>query len=160
MEGDNRSVSECSSTSGSISPYMSDSSEENEVLESAGCYMNEPEYTQEELKKMELDSTNLGNSASGSDFSDSDEGDSSRLENLHWCKCKKCVIFENFKIIECKCCREYSDLLNEKLNDIVCITEHPDFDILCLNKTVLETALIRHRRYNQNFRELASYSNK
>ena len=52
--------------------------------------------------------------------------------------------------IECKCCEEFPDLLKDKLDDS-CITDHKDFDVLCLHNSVLETAFIRHRRYKNNY---------
>ena len=52
--------------------------------------------------------------------------------------------------VECKCCEEFPDLLKDKLDDS-CITDHKDFDVLCLHNSVLETAFIRHRRYKNNY---------
>ena len=43
--------------------------------------------------------------------------------------------------IECKCCEEFPDLLKDKLDDS-CITDHKDFDVLCLHNSVLETAFL------------------
>ena len=92
-----------------------------------------------------------------SENSSSDEElNSSRHENLHWCKCSCCVIYNTFKLVECKCCSEFSTLLN----DIKCITMNNEFEILCLNQFVLETASIGYRRYHKNFKELSNYSNK
>ena len=106
-----------------------------------GCYNNEPTYTKEELKQMGFDS----DESDESDASDSDgSSTSSRLENLHWCRCQTCVVWENMTIYECKCCTEY-DLLKNKLENIKCITTHQEFQTLCLNRIVLETAAIRHR---------------
>ena len=31
------------------------------------------------------------------------------------------------------------------------LTDHKDFDVLCLHNSVLETAFIRHRRYKNNY---------
>ena len=67
--------------------------------------------------------------------------------------------FRNFMMFyECKCCKEYFELLGEKLTNIKCITCHPDFNILC--KVVLETAAIRHRRYKSKFKDIKSFTNK
>ena len=121
-----------------------------------GLYNNEPEYGEEEIKKRKLE--NLDESATDSD----DDLDSSRLENLHWCSCKNCVIGLTMTLDECKCCRE-CNILGEKLQNIEpfrCITDSEDFKVLCLNKTVLETACIRHRRYKNNFQEVKTFSNK
>ncbi|XP_057290739.1 uncharacterized protein LOC130613407 [Hydractinia symbiolongicarpus] len=120
-----------------------------------GCYDNEPEYTESQLK-------NICSSKTANDISDDEDEDldSSRLENLHWCKCKKCDIHELMTVKECKCCLEFTTLLGEKLEENTCITLHKDFNILCLNRTVLETASIRHRRYQNNFKDIKSFQNK
>ena len=148
-----------SSNSPSISPYISDiTDEEDGEIKSGGCYLNEPEYNQEELLKIQ--NTRLHDDEHETSSEEEEDMNSSRLENLHWCTCQNCVIFNTFKLIECKCCQESSILLNDKLDNIQCITLHPDFEILCLNSTVLETAFIRHRRYHRNFKELSTYINK
>ncbi|XP_057291685.1 P2X purinoceptor 7-like [Hydractinia symbiolongicarpus] len=51
-------------------------------------------------------------------------------------------------------------LLGEKLEENTCITLHKVCNILCLNRTVLETASIRHRRYQNNFKDIKSFQNK
>ena len=74
-------------------------------------YNNEPEYSKEECKKRKLDSS--------SDTTDSDDNlDSSRLENLHWCTCKKCVIGVTMTLDECKCCRECNIYLRKHIYQI------------------------------------------
>ena len=55
-------------------------------------------------------------------------------------------------LIESKCCKEYANLQEQKLDGINCITEHEEFDILCLNKIVLNTAFIQFRRYKNKFK--------
>ena len=76
-----------------------------------GLYNNEPEYSKEEYKKRKLDSS--------SDMTDSDDNlDSSRLENLHWCTCKKCVIGVTMTLDECKCCRECNIYLRKHIYQI------------------------------------------
>ena len=151
-------VSNLSDNASNLSDNVSNLSDEEIAEITTGCYLNEPEYSKEELSK--LKNTKLKDNSHNSTNSTEECLDSSRLENLHWCTCHTCVIFDNFKLIECKCCKEFSTLLNEKLNDIHCITLHPDFEILCLNRTVLETACVRHRRYHRKFKELSKYKNK
>ena len=120
-----------------------------------GCYFNEPEYTPSELRKRKLpdEDTNTGESSE-------EDLDSSRLENLHWCTCQQCVIFESSKMEECKCCQECKTLLGNKLNNIKCITLNEEFSILCLNRIVLQTACIRHRRYQNKFSDIKIFTNK
>ena len=127
---------------------------ELEIEEVTTGYSNEPEYTEEELK-------NLPPLTSSDDSNDGGEVDldSSRLENLHWCKCKgRCSIQPT--IVECKCCKECDRLLSSRLHKIDCITQHEEFATLCLNTTVLETAFILHRRRNKIFKEYDKMSNK
>ena len=92
----------------------------------------EPEYTKEELKRMESKKRKAPNTSS-SPSTDEDDLDNSRLENLHWCKCGQCIIFLETSLRECVCCKEYSDLLGGKLNDIRCISYHDEFKTLCLD---------------------------
>ena len=54
---------------------------------------------------------------------------------------------------ECKCCKEFEDLLDDKLS-ARCVTNREAFDTLILNKSVLEVAFIKHRRYKGNFTEV------
>ena len=129
----------CSCCSSDLLFYDESSDTSSNHMGVAGCYMNEPEYSDVELGSE-------GESSVSGSSGDSDALDSSRLENLHWCTCYKCVIFESFKIVECKCCQEYSTLLNDKLANVKCITDHEDFQLLCLNQRVLENSAIRYRR--------------
>ena len=46
-----------------------------------------------------------------------DELNSSRLENLRWCRCSHCIVMPTF--IESKCCKEYEGLLGDKLEAAV-----------------------------------------
>ena len=81
-----------------------DSFEYNEGI--TGMYECEPQYNDEELKKLPEENSEI-------DTSDN-EGDSSRLENLHWCSCENCVIGWSMRLEEVKCCRE-CNILSEKL---------------------------------------------
>ena len=137
-----------SSSSDALATEDSFSSPSDEYV--SGCYLKEPEYSQVEIEKLQkLHECELSENSSSDE-----EGNSSRLEN--WCKFSCCVIYNTFKLVECKCCRE----LNDKLNYIKCITMNNELEILCLNRIVLETASIRHHRYHKNFKELSNYSNK
>ena len=48
--------------------------------------------------------------------SSEDEAESSRLENLHWCRCKNCVICLDFTIEEWLCCKECG-ILTQKMDE-------------------------------------------
>ena len=133
--------------------YSSDSEVNYEAVTSG--YVNEPEYTESELAKLPP----VQSSSENSDNDDVDDLDSSRMENLHWCRCKgRCVIQPTLK--ECKCCREYDRLLHSKLNDIDCITQHEAFPTTCYNKIGLEIGFILHRRRQKVFKEFEKMSNK
>ena len=63
-------------------------------------------------------------------------------------------------LVESQCCKEFADLLESKLNEVDCITEHEEFETLCLNKIVLNTDFIRFRRYKKNFKLVKEMNNK
>ena len=94
----------------SVINYKSDSNDTS-FEASTTEYAHEPEYTACELKKL------TPSNEISSDHSDDDDLDSSRLENIHWCRCKNhCVTLHT--LIECKCYREYENLLSSKLQNI------------------------------------------
>lgn len=139
---ESESSSDCSSESSSES--LNNTSDISDLEDISNGYVGEPEYTDEQVKSMKF-------SSESSSSSDEDEPNSSRLENLYWCKCHHCTVMPTF--VECKCCQEVSGLLQEKLAN-GCVTKHKDFELLCLNKTVLETAFIKHRRYKKIFTDV------
>ena len=51
---------------------------------------------------------------------------------------------------ECKCCKEFKDMLDDKLS-AGCVANH---EALMLNKSIIEVAFIKHRRYKGNFTEV------
>ena len=145
--------SECSELSedSNSDVYVSDESYESDQ----NCmYGNEPEYTAEELNNMILSDTS-NHSESEEEGSDLD---SSRLENLHSCTCTNCTIMPTLP--ESKCCKEFSQLLKEKLDSFNCITENQHFTDICLQKHILETAYIQNRRYNNKFADIKTVGNK
>ena len=146
MSGSETSISSEISDISSVSDDCDDSF--NSV---AGCYDCEPEYTEEELKKLK-DKTHETSSSE-------DELESSRLENLHWCSCKCCVIGLPMTLEECKCCKEFN-ILREKLENLCCVTAHPDFETLILAPSVLEVSFIRHRRYQGNFKDFTEMNTR
>ena len=52
---------------------------------------------------------------------------SSRQENLHWCKCPHCTVMPTF--IECKNRKKFKDLLDDTPS-AGCVTNHEAFDTL------------------------------
>ena len=72
-------------------------------------YVGEPGYDKEKLISMEFSDDKKTNS-------NEEETDlnSSRQENLYCCKCSHCTIMPTF--IECKCCKEFKDLLAGKFS--------------------------------------------
>ena len=152
--------SDNSSVSSNLSDYnYDDSNSESDISivsnESFSCgYVGEPEYNEEELKSKTF------SSESENESNESDEDDdlnSSRQENLYWCKCTHCTVMPT--LIECKCCREFQGLLDDKLEN-GCITSHKNFDTLCLCNIVLETAFIRYRRYKNIFTDVKDMTAK
>ena len=86
--------------------------------------------------------------SASSSSSDDEDLNSSRLEiytGAHVIIIQSCQYLLNVK-----CCEEFPDLLKDKLDD-ACITDHKDFYVLCLHKSVLETVFIRHHRYKNKY---------
>ena len=73
-----------------------------------------------------------------------------RLDNTDWCLCTECIHMPTE--VECRCCKE-GDFIQLKINDMfaehllphtdVCICTSERFRTLCLDKDVLEIALIQ-----------------
>ena len=61
-----------------------------------------------------------------------------------WCQCERCEAMDTAD--ECLCCREIANVTRKmnigEENEIKCITEHFEFEIICLHPAVLRTALI------------------
>ena len=152
---ENSSIESISSQSTDELSSTFNSFNNDETDEIGGFYGCEPEYTEGELKAILSEAENENSNTSSSEC----ELDSSRLENLHWCRCRNCVIGLTFTIDECKCCKE-CNILTEKLEGISCITEHEEFKNLILNPTVLELAYITRRRHNNNYKDFTKISNK
>jgi hypothetical protein len=66
----------------------------------------------------------------------------------NFCLCGNC---ENLPSIrECLCCKEFEHYdENNITEEVQCISQHPEFDLICLNKTVLETAYVSFMRYKR-----------
>ena len=79
-------------------------------------YVGEPEYDKEELKSMEFSDDKKTNSNE-----EETNLNSSRQENFYCCKCSHCTIMPTF--IERKCCKEFKDLLDDKLS-AGCVANH------------------------------------
>ncbi|XP_015754353.1 PREDICTED: uncharacterized protein LOC107334001 [Acropora digitifera] len=79
-----------------------------------------------------------------------------RVEVDVWCKCGKCGITLLQNISECYCCQELdgcresleSDIVRQDLQDdetLKCITEHPGFQPVCLEKWSLRLAALKYK---------------
>ncbi|XP_066932830.1 uncharacterized protein [Clytia hemisphaerica] len=154
---------ESSDTDDTLSTNTSDEESEGESDLSddgiGGFYGDEPEYSKEEFKKILSEAKQKQESSSSSSDRSDDDLDSSRLENLHWCKCRKCVIGMDFALEECLCCQECG-ILAEKLQGIKCITEHKGFNDYILSPYALEITLIVKRRQKKIFKKLKKITNR
>ena len=94
MDGRKRNGNDVMSDSSSSTSAYESSDEEFSCEEENCLYLNEPEYdSTPESSEIPTDS-------------DESNADSRRLENLHWCTCSECVIWNNNTIDECICCQE------------------------------------------------------
>ncbi|XP_068736723.1 P2X purinoceptor 7-like [Montipora capricornis] len=96
--------------------------------------------------------------SSGTDSSnDSGERQYERLQNTDWCTCGNCQRLQ--RVEECICCSEI-DCIVAKNNEavehegltepLVCITQHPGFNSVCLNHWVLQTAWYQYKQQYHN----------
>ncbi|XP_064646191.1 uncharacterized protein LOC135499376 [Lineus longissimus] len=125
--------------------------------EQVSPYAFEPEYTPEELAERELDDGHGGNVVAvelevEDDVPLDDEGheDGTQMPLEEWCMCRGCMVMPtNF---ECDCCQDINAIttkLEEATGgdidhvDLECITQHPDFQAVCLNRAVLDTIVAR-----------------
>ena len=79
-----------------------------------------------------------------------------RRESSSWCLCGRCVVMPSEK--ECVCCREF-DQVNAMLADesVQCITLHPRFAAVCLEREVLRSVLVLvHDMQSSNLEEPVS----
>lgn len=152
------SDSEISTDTESDGKYESESEDEN--FNHDCMYGNEPEYTVSELAQMGVhDEYNDDNDDDDDrDVEDDDDLENSRLINLHWCGCGQCQIMPT--LIESKCCKEFSHLLGNKLDGVMCITNNEHFADICLKTHVLETAYMQNRRYNNKFTDVTTINNR
>ncbi|CAH3162429.1 unnamed protein product, partial [Porites lobata] len=96
-------------------------------------------------------------SLSGDESMEGSEELNPRLENSDWCSCDNCQIMGRAEA--CICCQEIEQVKN-KLSEAVtsgeceeeptCITQHPGFHPVCINRWVLQTAWFQ---YKQQYKE-------
>ena len=97
-------------------------------------YNFEPEYTEEELVEL----------ATASDENSGNDGSSQQT-----CRCTHCR-FQTAIVEEEKTCCVDNDLTVSNLEDYCCITDHPSFHTIMLNRTVLEVAYIQSLAYKRS----------
>ncbi|XP_022111714.1 uncharacterized protein LOC110990950 [Acanthaster planci] len=124
------------STSDQASHSLEVTSSENEKEVSLGAqpYMFEPEVSDH------------SNSDSASDMLD--EVSEGRLGNINWCVCGGCQAMAT--VPDCVCCEEIGQV--SRMADsydgaaLNCITHHPGFEPVCLNRWFLDTAYLWYRQ--------------
>ena len=77
-------------------------------------------------------------SSSRSDDGISVDDEPDRTASTDWCSCTRCSRMPT--VDECKCCREMGDICH-RIGDLECITKHPKFTIICLEKIVVVVKL-------------------
>ena len=97
-------------------------------------YNFEPEYTEDELAEL----------ATASDENSGNDGSSQQT-----CRCTHWW-FQTAIVEEVKTCCVDNDLTVSSLEDYCCITDHPSFHTIVLNRTVLEVAYIQSLAYKRS----------
>ncbi|XP_062609448.1 P2X purinoceptor 7-like [Saccostrea cucullata] len=109
-----------------------------QVMSECKGYQYEPEFNEEEL---------LAASAESSDDLGVNEINE-RGDNTNWCTCGHCDILPSQR--ECVCCKEFEHYAENYISSLCpCISQHSDFDMVCLNRVVLETAYVAFLRYKR-----------
>ena len=88
----------------------------------------------------EISAESSGGSGSEEESEGNDSGDennTARIGNTNWCTCRCCRSMETYQ--ESLCCKD--DVPEDILGDNICITQHEEFLIVCLNTAVLRTTL-------------------
>ncbi|XP_041463372.1 P2X purinoceptor 7-like [Lytechinus variegatus] len=101
-------------------------------------YSFEPKYTAEEI--LERRRRRLSQSASAPPSPPAPDPEGDRLDNNDWCFCGECTPMET--VLQSRCCVELANCRTHLNESIPCITAHPDFMKVCLEKAVLRTALV------------------
>ena len=65
-----------------------------------------------------------------------------RLGSTSWCECAKCAPMPSD--IKCQCCKEMEGVVEHVAENEshLCITDHEQFKVVCLNKNILYIALV------------------
>ncbi|XP_061170462.1 uncharacterized protein LOC133179792 [Saccostrea echinata] len=101
-------------------------------------YQYEPEYNEEELL--------AASTENNSDLGMIEEND--RGNDKNWCSCGHCDILPSRR--ECVCCQEFEHYAENYISSqCPCISQHSDFEMVSLNRTVLETAYVAFMRYKR-----------
>ncbi|XP_068697248.1 uncharacterized protein [Montipora foliosa] len=137
---------ETSSHSSQLSPYIDDENMPENVIRP---YQFEPQFSssEESVEEKEL----VG------EHQHDDEN--FRVRNLDWCTCQNCQILNRNE--ECTCCSEFPQICDKNKEAVemgevaeapVCITQHPGFQAVCLNRWVLQTAWYQYKQqYSQSY---------
>ncbi|KAG0426436.1 hypothetical protein HPB47_026455 [Ixodes persulcatus] len=75
-----------------------------------------------------------------------------RYGNTEWCSCNHCVVLDNGTEAECLCCRDMGSALT-RVQPAGCITEHPEFVMLCLSIPVLRLLYFELRGHGHPMHE-------
>lgn len=113
-----------------------------------GCYLYEPQYSDEQLRMMEeQEAVGAASAAEEQDLlgGQEEEPGQTRAGADWWCQCSRCTPMETDR--ESYCCREFQrchfllDEIAESADEtapLACVTEHPSFEPH-MDRGVLET---------------------
>ena len=116
-----------------------DYEEMNELLGNLAPYDYEPEQA---ISSEERDSSDYESSSDSSDSSENENEDLQlgRVGNKEWCNCDQCK--REIRDVDSLCCTEVAAIVEEKFEGKKCVTLAKEFELLCLNKTILKNVLV------------------
>lgn len=113
------------------------------MAEGPSPYDFEPFFTEEETREMENRHQRERYSSASSGTGSEQEIEQDRRTSTNWCQCGSCIAMPT--LTECKCCREVRGIGTLAADAGFCITNHDDFRVMCLHRSVLRaTAIMRN----------------
>ena len=130
----------------------------NELMGNLAPYDYEPELT---ISSSSEETESSENETSSNDATSENENDQlGRVGNKDWCQCSQCK--REIQEIDSLCCTEVPAIMEDKFEGKKYITLAHEFELLCLNKTILKNVLVglheTRRDPLENYKDLQNRS--
>lgn len=91
--------------------------------------------------------SHLSETTAEAEPAESDEDFHQRVGHTNWCQCGRCHPMR--REVDCVCCHEVSAAENKRKEQegLACVTEHSEFEAVCIRKSVLEVAMVAYQEF-------------